>query len=430
MWGGGEMSVTMSDARFRAQTNRGELPGLTERIDRHLEQYVDFPEGRPVQGRPPEPGCVILSSNDYLALATDPRIVQAQITALAASRNEVMMSGVFLDDGSSQRRFERELARFLGAEDVALCQSGYAANDGLIQILADAITPIYIDIFAHMSLWAGAQSAGVKARPFRHNEVGHLANLVAQHGPGIVVVDAIYSTTGDICPLAELVTLCERTGSLLVLDESHSMGTFGDRGEGLAGALGLADRVHFRTFSLSKAFVGRAGVVAGPARVVDFLRYESRPAIFSSAVLEHDIARFRATLQVIEQASDRRTRLAAQSAKLRVGLASIGYDVSISETQIVPLIAGPEARTVALRRALERRDIIGAVFCAPATPKNRSLVRFSMTSETTDAEIDRVLAVCEDIRDEMQPDEWPMARRAGRRVGRQAVTQPRSPALA
>jgi len=424
------MSVTMSDARVRATTGRGELPGLTQRIDRHLEQYADFPEGRPVQGRPPAPGCVNLSSNDYLALATDPRIVQAQISALAAARNEVMMSGVFLGETSAQRGFERELAHFLGAEDVALCQSGYAANDGLIQILADAITPVYIDIFAHMSLWAGAQSAGVKARPFRHNEVGHLASLMAQHGPGVVVVDAIYSTTGDICPLPDLVTLCERTGSLLVLDESHSIGVFGERGEGLAGALGLADHVHYRTFSLSKAFVGRAGVVAGPARAIDFLRFESRPAIFSSAVLEHDIARFRATLKVIEAAGDRRTRLAAQAAKLREGLASLGYGVGISETQIVPLISGPEARTVALRRALERRDVIGAVFCAPATPKNRSLVRLSMTSETTDAEIDRVLDVCEAIRAEMRPDEWPMARRATRRIGVQALTPPRSPALA
>jgi CAI-1 autoinducer synthase len=420
------MSVTMSNSRFRASSQpRGELPGLTQRIARHLEQYG---KGHSVQGRQPEPGCVVLSSNDYLSLAADPRIVAAQVASLISKSTEVLMSAVFLGEASSQRRFERELAQFLGADDAVLTQSGYAANDGLLQVLADAITPIYVDIFAHASIWQGAQSAGVKARPFRHNEVDHLAGLIAQHGPGIVAVDAVYSTSGDIAPLAELASLCEATGCILLVDESHSIGVFGAHGEGLVAALGLTDKVAYRTFSLSKAFVGRAGAILGSARVLDFLRYQSRPAIFSSAVLEHDIARFQATLDVIRGADDRRFLLQANARRLREGLAELGYDVSVSETQIVPLVAGPEPRTVALRQALEQRGVIGAVFCTPATPKNKSLVRLSVTSGTTDEELDRVLAVCAEIRDQVRPEEWPTARRAARRAA--SATPQHSPALA
>jgi CAI-1 autoinducer synthase len=242
------MSVTMSNLRFRASSQpRGELPGLTQRIARHLEQYGN---GHSVQGRQPTPGCVVLSSNDYLSLAADPRIVAAQVASRTSKSTEVLMSAVFLGETSSQRCFERELAQFLGAEDAVLTQSGYAANDGLLQVLADAITPIYVDIFAHASIWQGAQSAGVKARPFRHNEVDHLAGLIAQHGPGIVAVDAVYSTSGDIAPLAELASLCEATGCILLVDESHSIGVFGAHGEGLVAALGLTDKVAYRTFSL------------------------------------------------------------------------------------------------------------------------------------------------------------------------------------
>src|SRR5260221_238943 len=232
---GGAMSVTLSSSRFRAPAlPRGELPGLTQRIARHLEQYA---EGHSVQGRQPDPGCVVLSSNDYLSLSADPRIVAAQVAALSRQPNEIMMSAVFLGETSAQRGFERDLATFLDAEDVVLAQSGYAANDGLLQVIADALTPIYVDIFAHASIWQGAQSAGVKARPFRHNEVEHLAGLIAQYGPGIVAVDAVYSTTGDIAPLAELADLCEAQGCILVVDESHSVGVFGEHGEGLVASL-------------------------------------------------------------------------------------------------------------------------------------------------------------------------------------------------
>lgn len=419
------MYVALSNTRLSAKLQpRGEFPGLSQRIARHREQYGD---GHAVQGRQPGPGCVTLSSNDYLSLGADSRIVQAQVAALRRQPTEVMMSAVFLGEDSAQRRFERELASFLDAEDVVLTQSGYAANDGLIQVLADATTPIYVDIFAHMSIWQGAQSAGVKARPFRHNEVGHLASLIAAHGPGIVAVDAIYSTSGDIAPLADLANLCDGTGCILLVDESHSLGTFGERGEGLVAALGLTDKVAYRTASLSKAFVGRAGVIAGPARVLDFLRYQSRPAIFSSAVLEQDVARFAATLDVIRHAEDRRVRLRANASRLRDGLEALGYDIGPTETQIVPLVAGPETCTVTLRRALESRGVIGAVFCAPATPRNRSLVRLSMASGVSDDEVEQVLDVCAAIRDEVRPEEWPGARRARRRT---EFMQPRSPALA
>ena len=392
-----------------------ELPGLQARIDRHEAAYGD---GHVTCGRQPRPGDLLLNGNDYLNLGNDPRLRHAQATAL--EDNAVFMSGVYVQNLSSQRSLERRFADFLDAEDAVICQSGFAANEGLIQALADEHTPVYIDHFAHASLWQGALTARAPAHALRHNDPEHLRQLARRHGPGVVCVDALYSVSGDFCRLEEIVEVCEDEGCTLVVDESHSVGTVGVDGEGLVGALGLIDRVPYRVFSLSKAFVGRGGLIAASSRFVDYFRYESRPAIFSSAVLASDLARFRAALDAVEQAGIGRVRLIELATRLRNGLARLGYDTSPSESQVIPLTAGPEDRTAVLREALESRGVFGAVFCAPATPKNRSCVRLCVHTGLTRDDIDKVLDVCAEIRDIVRPQDWPVLARYGRRRPRPA----------
>jgi CAI-1 autoinducer synthase len=150
-----------------------------------------------------------------------------------------------------------------------------------------------------------------------HNEVEHLERQILRHGPGVVVVDSIYSTTGSIAPLREIVEICEAQGCILVADESHSLGTHGPNGEGLVVELGLAERVHFRTASLAKAFAGRAGFVTCSRRFAEYFKSESNPAIFSSTLLPHDIHGLAATLGVIRQEGWRRERLRENAAYLR-----------------------------------------------------------------------------------------------------------------
>lgn len=389
-----------------------ELPGLTWRIDRYFERFKD---GHATKGIPPNANTLNFSSNDYLAIGGDSRIVEAQVRRLREFGDSLLMSAVFLHSETEQRAFENRMARFMGAEDAVLCQSGWCANDGLIQTLADQTIPLYFDMFAHMSFWQGAQSAGVKARPFRHNSVENLAALIRKNGPGIVGIDSVYSTTGDIAPISEIADLCALEGCLLIVDESHSAGVFGTEGEGLVSMLGLQDKVPYRTFSMSKAFASRAGIVVGPARALEFYRYESRPAIFSSAVVPHEIAGFEASLDVIRQENWRRQRLQESADYLRGRLDELGYNVDISQTQIISLEAGTEAATIRLRQALESRDIQGAVFCAPATPKNRALVRFSVTAAHRREDLDRVAEVCGEIRDEVGMRDWSSTQRKSAR---------------
>lgn len=386
---------------------------LALRIDRFYRERVmntwrgDFI----LDGLQPNSSSLHLTSNDYLSLATHPKIIQAAANSLLMEGNGSLMSGVFLYRDSPQHKFERQLAHFMHAEAGLLCQSGWCANTGLIQSIADERTPVYADMLAHMSLWEGIRSAGATAVAFHHNDPEHLERQVLRHGPGVIVVDSVYSTNGSVCPLQDMVRIGNAHGCVLVVDESHSLGTHGPDGEGLVAAMGLADRVHFRTASLAKAFAGRAGFIACSQRFSDYFKYESNPMIFSSTLLPYEVAGLRATLEVIKSEGWRRQRLHANAAYLRSRLDELGYNLHDSASQIIALEAGPEPRTMVLRDALEARGIFGSVFCAPATPKNRSLVRLSINYSLTQAELDRIVRACRDIREEVGMADWPSTRR-------------------
>ncbi|NOT41342.1 MAG: quorum-sensing autoinducer synthase [Alphaproteobacteria bacterium] len=382
----------------------GENSPLRARVDAYVERMRD---GHVVAGRVPGPGSLEMWSNDYLGLGGHHEIVKAQVDLLESHSEGVFMSAVFLGATSLQRRFEEQMAAYLGADAAVLCQSGWSANTGLVQALVDERTPVYLDQFAHASLWEGAHMAGAQTHAFRHNQAAHLERQVRQHGPGLILVDAIYSAYGTVCPLAEIAAVSERLGCILAVDESHSIGVYGPHGEGLVHTLGLTEKVQYRTFSLSKAFATRAGMVAGPSRVMAYFPYEARPAIFSSAVLLHEVAGLAATLKVVQEEDWRRQQLWYNTRFLRRGLRRLGYAVDQSTSQIVALHSGNDAQTRALRDALEDRDVFGAVFCAPATPKNHGVIRLSVNARLREDDLTRVVEAFDAIARDKVIDPWP-----------------------
>jgi CAI-1 autoinducer synthase len=389
---------------------------VTRRMDEHYVTRVQQLLGgehlhvwKPAGAR-----AIMLAGNDYLCISKQRELLDAQARCLASPQGGMLMSSVFLQAGSGQHRLEARLAAFMGAEDGVLAQSGWAANVGLLQTIAAPGVPVYLDMLAHASLWEGVQSAQALGVPFLHNDGAHLARQVAKHGAGVIVVDALYSTNGSIAPLHEIVDIAERSGSILIVDESHSLGTHGPRGAGLVAALGLSERVHFRTASLAKAFAGRAGFLTCSSHFKGYFLSASRPAIFSSCLLDHELAWFDAALDFIAAADDRRAALHANARLVRAGLAELGYNVDDGSEQIIALEAGPEPKTLVLRKALERRGIYGAVFCAPATAKNRSLVRLTLNAGLGQDDCARLLAACADMRREVDMENWSSTRRSRR----------------
>ncbi len=398
------------------QSSPRSLPDFIEKKLEACEAETFSPRknGKPLVlgNRAPGPGSVILQSNDYLNISKHPEITRAQIELLENAGRELVMSAVFLHEGSDKSLFEKSMADFTGFQSSILCQSGWAANVGLMQVIADEKTPVYIDFFTHMSLWEGIKASGATPYAFRHNDPGHLERLVRENGSGVVLVDSLYSTTGDIAPLTDIIDVAERYGCASVVDESHSLGTHGLHGSGLVSELGLTHRVHFITASLAKAFAGRAGIIISSSRFARYYPYLAFPAIFSSALLPHEIAGLRATLKVIREGDDRRAQLHEKARFLREGFEQLGYNI-VSDSQIIAIESGLESDTEVFRDALEERDVFGSVFLTPATPKNRSLMRFSLHSGLSWEELEYVLKVCGEIRDEVGMWEWKSTKRGG-----------------
>lgn len=386
---------------------------LHQRIERDFAQrWNNKWNGRFIlHGRNQGANAVRLDGNDYLGLTGHPDIVRAQTQAMTHDAEFAIQSSVFLHGAHPVRHLERALADWIGKEDGLICQSGYAANLGLIQAIADEQTPVYIDSLAHMSLWEGARAAKAPIHVFRHNDPAHLARVMARGGAGLVIVDSVYSTTGALCPLADMLEVVKSAGSMILVDESHSLGTHGPAGAGLCAQLGLASEVHFISASLAKAFAGRAGYFTMPAAMRNYFLSSSFPSIFSSCLLPHEVASLNATLQVIKQADNERQRLHHTAKILRQGLSDIGYPVHQGTEQIIALEAGFEPATMHLRDLLEERDVFGAVFCAPATSTNRAMVRLTVSSALTDAEIEHVLEVATELAPVVKPWDWPLARR-------------------
>lgn len=405
---------TLELTRHSTPINPALSAHLCNRIERDfISRWNGLWGGRSlVHGRDPGADAVRLNGNDYLAITGHPAIARAQTSAIRHDTAFVIQSGSFLLENHPVRAFEKKMAQWIGKDDGVLCQSGYAANMGLIQCIADPQTPVYIDLLAHTSLWEGARRAGAPAHPFRHNDVAHLRRLIAQHGAGLVIVDSVYSTTGAVAPLVAVVEAAEEGGCMILVDESHSLGTHGPQGAGLCRELGLSHRVHFITASLAKAFAGRAGYFNIPSGLRNYILSTSYHNMFSSCLLPHEVAGLNATLEVIKGCDAERDRLHALTRRVRETFTDLGFPVHQGTEQIIALEAGTEPDTLVLRDHLEERDVFGAVFCAPATTRNRTMVRLTLHAALTDAELDHVAAVAREIAPLVKPWDWPIARRA------------------
>lgn len=411
---------TTNEVSVQLAQDVGNSDAVSSKVDDYYKYRVGelWAANHPLKGRTPRPSAIRLRTNDYLGIAQHPHIIESEVAALRAGGHGEAVSRVWLhhvEDPIS--RFETRVATLCGAESALLCPSGYAANVGILQSLSGPGKHVFIDQKAHISLWEGIKSAGANPVPFRHNDPDHLKRQLQVFGAGLIAVDALYSTDGNTAPLVEFVELAERYGCALIVDETHSFGTQGTDGAGLVQGMGLTERVHFRTMGLSKAVASRGGAILCSARNSEFLRYESLPSIFSTSVLPHEVAGYNAALDIFSDEPWRRTKLASNHAYLKAGLDAIGYNVNSSKAQIIALEAGDIRQTVLLRDALESRGVFGAIFFPPATPEKRCLIRLTVNCIVSYAQLDRVISVCKEIKDEVGMADWRSTKRKHRENG-------------
>jgi CAI-1 autoinducer synthase len=357
-------------------------PALTR-----LRRFETFPFDQPADTE----GYLTCHHNDYLRLSAHPEVVSAMNEANektgSGARSAIMFSGDY-DYHNKFRAKIAEIAQLANGECVLPTTSGWNANVGVMETLAKPGMPVYLDIYAHASLWDGARLSPGKLIPVRHNRPELMRKYIRRYGAGIIVIDAFYSTHGSVAPLEQYVELAEDTNSLLVVDEAHSFGMIGENGGGLALERGVADRIPIRTISLSKALGGNGGLVLTDQETVYWLTYRMRSIIFSSIPSPASSAGNLAALNIMLLEPERAERTQENAAYLRKIFNENGVDTGPSACQIVSLFFQGEEPAATLFGELKKKGILFSVFVAPAVQKNCSLARFSIYTHLTKADIE------------------------------------------
>ncbi|WP_242345514.1 8-amino-7-oxononanoate synthase [Anaeromyxobacter terrae] len=382
--------------------------GSLDWIDRELEalgakglRRALEPIGSP-QGPEVEVGgrrLVNLCSNDYLALAADPRLRRAAAEAAEREGAGSGASRLVAGDLPVHGALERALAAHAGTEAALLFGSGYHANAGVPAALVGRDDAVFSDVLNHASILDGCLLSRAELVRYRHCDVEELADLLARTRARrkLVVTDAIFSMDGDAAPLRELADLCDRHGAMLYVDEAHAEGVLGPRGGGLAEALGVADRVDVHMGTLGKALGAAGAFVAGERRLVELLVTRARTFVFTTAPAPAASAAALAALGIVATEPERRARLAALVARMKAGLTRLGFDVARVAAPIFPVILGDEARAVAASQALRERGFYVRAIRPPTVPRGTSRLRVTLTAGHTDAQVDAFLAALEEV---------------------------------
>lgn len=324
-----------------------------------------------------------LSANDYLGLAQDPRLIAA--AQAAASRWGVGAGASRLVVGhlALHEAVEAQLAAFKGTEAAVIFSTGYMANLGVIPALMGPKDVIFSDRLNHASLMDGIKLSGAALQRFPHRDLNRLEKFLQKTPEGkkrLIVSDSVFSVDGDLAPLTDLVNLKERYGAWLMIDEAHATGVLGERGAGLAQALGLTDRVDIHMGTFSKALGSLGGYVAGERRLIDYLHNRARSFIYSTALPPPVLGAIGKALEIVLKEPERRAYLFKEAVEFRRGLKQAGLDTLGSETQIVPVLVGDNARTLDFAARLKDQGLMAVGLRPPTVPPGKARVRFSLSA--------------------------------------------------
>jgi len=335
-----------------------------------------------------------LSSNDYLGLAQDPRLITAAQDAAARWGVGAGASRLVVGHLSLHEAVEAELAAFKGTEAAVLFSTGYMANLGVITALLGQGDVIFSDRLNHASIMDGIKLSGASLQRFPHRDMARLEKILQQTPKGkrrLIITDSVFSVDGDLAPLWDLVALKERYGAWLMIDEAHATGVLGPGGAGLAQALNLTAVVDIHMGTLSKALGSLGGYVAGERRLIYYLHNKARSFIYTTAMPPPVLGAIQAALNIVREEPERRLRLLQESEKFRGGLQDAGFDTLGSETQIVPVLVGKNEPTLKFAAALLQQGLMAVALRPPTVPPGRARVRFSLSAAHAAADLARAL---------------------------------------
>jgi 8-amino-7-oxononanoate synthase len=349
---------------------------------------------------------IMLGSNNYLGLTGDERVKQGALDALHRYGTGITGSRFLNGTLDLHIELEAELADWLGTEAALVFTTGHQANLGVLGTILGPSDTVIADSGDHASILDGILLSRAKLRAFRHNRIDRLERTLeraAQDGGGIlVVVDGVFSTEGDVAPLPEIAELCARFGARLMVDEAHALGVLGARGAGASELLEVEDRVDLRMATFSKSLASCGGVIAGPADVIEFLRIQSRPFIFTASAVPAAVGAALAAVRICRSDEGRAlfARVLDNARYLHAGLSELGFSVvppttlpdgTEVVTPVVPVLIGDDWKAVFLWKALYDAGVYVNVMIHPAVPPSGALLRSSVMATHDRETLDRAL---------------------------------------
>jgi len=343
---------------------------------------------------------IMLGSNNYLGLTTEPEIVQAAHDAL--NEYGTGCSGSRLLNGTLilHQQFEREMAAFLGKEDVVTFSTGFQSNLGIISALVGRSDYMICDKENHASIYDGCKLSFGRMLRYNHNDMDGLGaqlRKVPESAGALIITDGVFSMGGDIAKLPEIVELAKKYGARVMVDDAHALGVIGKGGRGTASHFGLEDQVDIYMGTFSKSLASLGGYMASTAKVADYVRCNSRPYIFSASVPPACIAVATASLRYLIAHPERVDRLQGIAQYMRDKLLAKGVSIRLSRTPIIPIYTYEQLRTLQIQKELYERGVYVNASLPPATAPNECLLRCSLMATHTEAQIDEAVEIIADV---------------------------------
>lgn len=346
-----------------------------------------------IDGRP----TLMFGSNNYLGLTLHPEVIASAQDAVARYGSGTTGSRAANGTFALHEALERELADWFGKRHALIFSTGYQANLSLIGGLCGVGDVILIDADSHASIYDATRQTASQVIAFRHNSPESLRRRLARLPTGqrnrLVVVEGLYSIRGDVAPLADIVDVCRAHDAYLLVDEAHSLGTFGQTGLGCAEAQGVLDEIDFVVGTFSKSLAGVGGVCVSDHAELKLLHFHARAYVFTASSSPSNAASVQAAIRVVRAHPELRDDLWRNIRAFRRGLVECGFVIGETESPIVPILTGDEERTVALWQALLAQGLYVNVIVPPGCPQDQCVLRASCSAAHTPEQVARAVDI-------------------------------------
>lgn len=338
---------------------------------------------------------VITGSNDYLGLTQDPRLKQAARAALDNFGTSCTGSRYLTGTLSLHEELEERLAVFLQKESALTFSAGFLGCLSVLSVLAGRHDILYFDRENHACLYDGARLSYAEMKRYAHNDMADLARLLEQDKNvkkgKIIVSDGVFSMSGHIAKLPEIVALAKKYNARVIIDDAHATGVLGANGRGTAEHFGLENEIDLIVSTFSKSLASVGGFVVGERKVVNYIKHKARPFIFTAALPAMQMAAALEALNIIENEVEQRKKLWQNVEKLHHGMAQLGFNTLGTQSPIVPVLVGDDELTMRFWKGLWQENIFTTPALPPAVPNGEAIIRTSVNANHSSEQLDRLL---------------------------------------